>query len=97
MDITGIQTPAMPQGKFSHVANNAVETDFAAVLREAVEAVNRQVQDADTAQRDFAVGRAQSVHDVMIAMEKADISLRLLTQMRNKAVEAYQEIMRMQL
>jgi len=97
MDITGIHTPAMPQGKFSHSAKDTAETGFATVLREAVEAVNHQVQDADTTARDFVVGRAQSVHDTMLALEKADISLRLLTQVRNKAVEAYQEIMRMQL
>jgi flagellar hook-basal body complex protein FliE len=42
------------------------------------------------------LGQAPSVHDTMIAMEKADVSLRLTTKVRNKVVEAYQEIMRMQ-
>jgi flagellar hook-basal body complex protein FliE len=42
------------------------------------------------------LGQAPSVHDTMITMEKADLSLRLTTKVRNKVVEAYQEIMRMQ-
>ncbi len=50
----------------------------------------------DAAARAFALGQAPSVHDTMIAMEKADLSLRLTTKVRNKVVEAYQEIMRMQ-
>jgi len=41
-------------------------------------------------------GDSVSIHELMIAMEKADISLRLMVQVRNKAIEAYQEIMRMQ-
>ena len=39
--------------------------------------------------------RAKGLHEVMLAVEKASISFQMLTQVRNKAVEAYQEIMRM--
>jgi flagellar hook-basal body complex protein FliE len=70
---------------------------FAAFLHEAVSGANRLQQEAATAVQQYTVGQAQNLHDTMIAMEKADISLRLLQQVRNKAVEAYQEIMRMQL
>ena len=59
--------------------------------------VNQAQQTADSARRDFAVGEARSVHDTMITLEKADLSLRLLMQVRNKVVEAYQEVMRMPL
>ncbi len=41
-------------------------------------------------------GESKNIHEVMISMEKADISMRLTVQMRNKVLEAYQEIMRMQ-
>jgi flagellar hook-basal body complex protein FliE len=70
---------------------------FAAFLQEAVAGVNRLQQEAETAVQQYTVGKAQNLHDTMIAVEKADISLRLLMQVRNKAVEAYQEIMRMQI
>jgi flagellar hook-basal body complex protein FliE len=36
------------------------------------------------------------IHETMIALQKADISLRLLLQIRNKAMDAYREVMRMQ-
>ena len=70
---------------------------FAAFLQEAVAGVNRLQQEAETAVQQYTIGKAQNLHDTMIAVEKADISLRLLMQVRNKAVEAYQEIMRMQI
>jgi len=69
---------------------------FGTLLQQAVDRVNGTQYDADAAARAFALGQAPSVHDTMIAMEKADLSLRLTTKVRNKVVEAYQEIMRMQ-
>jgi flagellar hook-basal body complex protein FliE len=41
-------------------------------------------------------GGEKNLHEAMIAMEKADITLRFAVQVRNKAIEAYQEIMRIQ-
>ncbi len=70
---------------------------FTELLQQAIEEVNQAQQTADSARRDFAVGEARSVHDTMITLEKADLSLRLLMQVRNKVVEAYQEVMRMPL
>jgi len=54
------------------------------------------LSESDRLTRESAAGGPVDLHDVMIAMEKADISLRLLVQVRNKALDAYQEIMRMQ-
>ena len=69
---------------------------FATLLQHSLERVNGLQHEADAAARAFALGQAPSVHDTMIAMEKADIALRLTTKVRNKVVEAYQDIMRMQ-
>jgi len=54
------------------------------------------LKQADQAALQANTGGPVDLHDVMISMEKADISLRLLVQVRNKAVDAYKEIMRMQ-
>ncbi len=70
--------------------------DFLNALQSAVMETNSKLAGADKASTDFATGKAQNLHDVMIAMEKADISLRTLTAVRGKVLEAYQEIMRMQ-
>jgi len=69
--------------------------DFLEALQSAVMDTNTALRQADKASVDFASGKAQNLHDVMIAMEKADISLRTLTAVRGKVLEAYQEIMRM--
>jgi flagellar hook-basal body complex protein FliE len=69
---------------------------FMAFLEQAVGEVNRTQIESDRAIEQLQSGQAKNLHEVMIAMEEADISLRLMVQMRNKLVESYQEIMRMQ-
>jgi flagellar hook-basal body complex protein FliE len=69
---------------------------FADTLKEAVNNVNTQQQEADKKMQDLAVGKNQDIADVMITAEKADISLKLMTSVRNKIIEAYQEVMKMQ-
>ncbi len=69
---------------------------FGDLLAKAISDTNDAQVAADQAVSDFSLGKADNIHDVMIALEEADISMRLLVQMRNKAVEAYQEIIRMQ-
>ncbi len=54
------------------------------------------LQQADETVLEANTGGDVDVHEMMIAMEKADMSLRLLVQVRNKTVDAYKEIMRMQ-
>lgn len=70
--------------------------DFLNALQSAVMETNSALTAGDKASTDFASGKAQNLHEVMIAMEKADLSLRTLTAVRGKVLEAYQEIMRMQ-
>ncbi|MFO7839127.1 MAG: flagellar hook-basal body complex protein FliE [Desulfosalsimonadaceae bacterium] len=56
----------------------------------------QNLEKADNTALEVNTGGPANLHDAMIAMEKADISLRLMVQVRNKAVDAYKEIMRMQ-
>jgi len=97
MEVSSIQSAGMSPEPLSGSTSQDQGPSFTKVLERAVEAVNQDQHEADTAARDFGIGDAQSLHDTMIAMEKADITLRLLTQVRNRAVEAYQEVMRMQI
>ncbi len=73
------------------------ENTFANMLKDTVSEVSNQQHIADDAVRQLHTGGPKNIHDVMIAMEQADISVRMLVQMRNKVMEAYQEVMRMQL
>src|SRR5678816_3250366 len=69
---------------------------FASVLKDSLTEVNSMQQKADAAITALATGEKVSLHETMIAMEQADVSFRLMMQVRNKIVEAYQEILRMQ-
>ncbi len=78
------------------ISNEKAEKPFGDVLKESIGEVNRLQNEAEKAAKDLALGRAENIHDVMISMEKASVSFRLMTQVRNKIIEAYQEVMRMQ-
>ena len=71
-------------------------SQFAEALKDSLSEVNRTQLSADHAAEQVATGETKNLHAAMIKMEEADISLRLMVQVRNKAIEAYQEIMRMQ-
>jgi len=69
---------------------------FASMITDMVANVEQQQEKADMAVQQLHAGNAKNLHETMIAMEEADISIRFMVQVRNKALEAYQEIMRMQ-
>lgn len=68
---------------------------FGEMLDQSIEKVDGLQKAADEAIQDLVTGQNKDLHNTMIAMEKADISFRLMMQVRNKIVEAYQEISRM--
>lgn len=70
---------------------------FVDYLSAQVHQVNDKIVAADQRVADVATGKSQNLHEMMVALNKADLSLKMLTQVRNKAVEAYQELMRMSL
>jgi len=73
------------------------ERSFSEVLKDALESVNTYQKEYETALYRHLLGDEINLHDVVIAGEKARLSLELALQIRNKAMEAYQEIMRMQI
>jgi flagellar hook-basal body complex protein FliE len=69
---------------------------FSDALSKAVTEVNNLHQNADKAILNIQAGHTDSLHEAIIALEKADVSFRTMLTVRNKLIEAYQEIMRMQ-
>ncbi|MDD4601695.1 Flagellar hook-basal body complex protein FliE [bioreactor metagenome] len=69
---------------------------FSQFLTNALEDVNALQQNAEKASFDLAAGKIQDVSQAVIAAEKASIALQLTMQVRNKVIDAYQEVMRMQ-
>jgi len=70
---------------------------FSDVFHQALKEVEKDLKDAEELSKLASIGEVKDLHQVMIAMEKANVSVQLAVQVRNKVVEAYQEIMRMQL
>jgi flagellar hook-basal body complex protein FliE len=69
---------------------------FGQFLNEQISQINNQSNEVDQLNNQFVQGKLSDVHQLMIASEKATLGLQLAVQVRNKVVEAYQEIMRMQ-
>jgi len=68
---------------------------FDDIIRGAVDKVNQLENEADRSIGDLLQGKAD-IHETMIALQKSDISMRTFLAVRNKVIEAYREIMRMQ-
>ena len=64
-------------------------------LEQSVHSVNKNQKFADKAATDLATGKSQNIHETMLAVTQAELTFNMAVQVRNKALEAYQEIMRM--
>ncbi|KEO82927.1 flagellar hook-basal body complex protein FliE [Tumebacillus flagellatus] len=78
-------------------AKKTAGSSFSDFLNQAMEEVNTEQLQADKMTALAAAGQVPDLHSVMIATEKVTISFQLGVQIRNKALESYQEIMRMQM
>jgi len=83
-----------PVGK--EQASGGKDSSFGTALETAIGEVKQFREEADQAVRNLALGKEENIHHTMIALEKAEVSFRLMMQVRNKIVAAYEEIMRMQ-
>lgn len=70
---------------------------FGAILKNSINEVNNFRQEADRAVEALASGNGKDIHQTMIAVEKAEVSFKLMMQVRNKIISAYEEVMRMQI
>ncbi|WP_298439841.1 flagellar hook-basal body complex protein FliE [Geobacter sp.] len=89
-------TKAFTAGGATEAKPASLAADAGKFFNELVNKVNDLQMKADGAVQNLATGESRGLHEVMIAMEKSSISFQFLTQVRNKAVDAYNEMMRMQ-
>lgn len=77
-------------------APKATDNSFGQVLQQSIDKVNEQQSVATSLMTDFQNGTSDtSVAEVMVSMQKASLSFTAMTQVRNKLIDAYQEIMNM--
>ena len=90
----GVSPPPSPQLP-SPVGGSSSEPSFEDRVGDAIGEVQRLGDVALSASEGYMAGDHQDVHGTMIAMQEADVSLRLMASVRNRAIEAYREVMRM--
>jgi flagellar hook-basal body complex protein FliE len=69
--------------------------NFGEMLKSAISTANELQKQSDVEIQKLMTGETQDLHTTMIAVQKADLSFQMMMQVRNKIVQAYQEIMRM--
>ena len=74
----------------------SVESGISRTFEKLLQDVNQQQLNAEAKQVELLVTDNKDIHGTMLALEKADLSMRLMLQIRNKLVSAYEEVMRMQ-
>lgn len=68
--------------------------NFADVLKNAVNEVNQDQLNAEKSINDYVSGKDTNLHNTLLSLEKADLSFKMMMQVRGKLMEAYQQIMR---
>ena len=96
-NISQIQTPFIQNQSVPKVDAESKGHVSAVATRVARGGVQAAQNESEKMTSQLVTGEVQDIHEVMIASQKASISLQLTVQVRNKVVEAYQEVMRMQL
>jgi len=94
--IKGIESIPEPFGGSSVKRAAQGGPGFSDLLKNAVESVNTMQHEAGRLEDAVANGENVNIHQAVIAGEKAGLSFQLLMQVRNKMIDAYQEVMRMQ-
>ncbi len=89
--------PVSPQTDFGVAGPAQSGESFSGVLGRLVNEVSSKQAAAGDAVRDLQSGRNVSLHQAVIAMEEASVSFQLMVEVRNKLLESYQELMRMQI
>lgn len=86
-DFSSLETPSAASGRES----------FAEMLTKNLAEVNNLQVEANTAMQKLASGENKNIHETMLAVEKAEIAFKSMNQIRMKVIDAYKEVMRMQI
>lgn len=85
-DATSIKKPSEAEG-----------SDFFSILQSTLGEVNEKQKTADTALGQIATGQVKDLHQAAIAIDKAEISMKVMLEVRNKAINAYKELLKTQI
>ena len=92
--ISLLKTPAISSSVGQAEATNS---DFSKILKESLEEMNDVQVKGDRAMADIATGQVKDLHQAAIAINKAETNMKMMLEIRNKALSAYKEIARTQI
>ena len=93
--IKGIESISNIQNSVNDVQKSG--DDFSSILNETLGEVNKLQKEGDKAVSDIATGSVKDLHQAAIAIDKAEMSMKLTLEVRNKALNAYKELARTQM
>ncbi len=96
MMIRPMQGASIPALELSATNKIDERPGFADHLKASLATANVLQHQSGTAQQELATGRNGNIHETLIAMNKASVSFKMVMEVRNKVISAYQEVMRMQ-
>jgi flagellar hook-basal body complex protein FliE len=88
-------SPAAPASNFEGHA--VARSDFGQMISKGIGEVNEQLLASQTDLQRLATGDVQNLHQIMIRLEESRMSFQLLLQVRNRLLEAYQDVLKMQI
>jgi len=97
LEAAGIRLLAPHIGREVEPVTKADPTGFESMVKDAVVKANEQINRAEHAGNEFAAGRVDDIHGTMLELSKADIELRYVGNVRNKVIDAFYELWRMQI
>jgi flagellar hook-basal body complex protein FliE len=86
-------------GGIGNVVNNKNKADgsFEDLLKKEIDTTNNMMEDADKAQADIATGSVQDLAKASITIQKAEMQMKMVLEVRNKAINAYKELLKTQI
>ena len=90
-----IKGPEAPQAPSAAPASEEGGS-FQQMLKEGIDKINQTQSEADHGVKELLAGRNKNIHETMLLLEKADMTYKMAMQVRNKIIDAYREIMKMQ-
>ena len=95
-NLPGVRPSATPAVQQTAGTGSAQPVSFSNILQNAVSQVDGKMQSAEIEQGKLLTGETSNLHQSVIAMQEATTSFSLMVQVRNKLVDSYQELMKMQ-
>ena len=95
-NVSALSTADLLKSK-NGTATKGTGKDFGEILKSSLNEVNEMQKTSEKAMGDIATGQVKDLHQAAIAIDKAEMSMKLMLEVRNKAISAYKEILRTQM